>query len=36
VYYEHELKEDIASVLEFSTLLEEKSLSLDDYLSSIE
>jgi len=34
VYYEHDIKEDIAWVLEFSTLLQEKYVSLDEYLEN--
>jgi len=36
VYYEHELKESIAEVLEFSTLLEDRSISLDGYLEKLQ
>ncbi len=32
VYYEHDIKQDIASVLEFDTFLGEKKVSLDEYL----
>ena len=34
VYYEHALKENIAEVLEFSSLLQENKISLDEYLES--
>ncbi|MCH8519097.1 molecular chaperone HtpG [Candidatus Gracilibacteria bacterium] len=36
VYYEQELKESIAEVLEFSTLLGDKNMSLDEYLEKQE
>lgn len=36
VYYEYDLKQDIAEVLEFSTLLEEKKISLDEYLEKMQ
>ena len=35
VYYEHDIKEDIAWVLEFQTLLQNKYVSLDEYLENI-
>ena len=34
VYYEHNIKQDIAEVLEFQTLLWEKKQSLDEYLEA--
>ncbi len=34
VYYEHNLKQDIAEVLEFDTLLGDKKISLDEYLEN--
>jgi len=36
VYYEHDIKADIAEVLEFDTLLEEKKITLDEYLEKFE
>ena len=32
VYYEQDLKQDVAQILEFNTLLSDKKISLDDYL----
>jgi molecular chaperone HtpG len=34
VYYEQDLKQDVAGILEFNTLLSDKKISLDDYLES--
>ncbi len=34
VYYEHDLKQEIAEVLEFDTLLWDKKISLDEYLEA--
>jgi len=34
VYYEHNDKQDIAEVLEFSSLLNDKKISLDEYLEA--
>lgn len=34
VYYEQEMKDDIAGILEFDTLLGDKRVSLDEYLES--
>lgn len=36
VYYEQDMKEDIAGVLLFDTLLSEKKISLDDYLNILQ
>lgn len=36
VYYEHDMKQDVAEVLEFTTLLEDKKISLDEYLEKFE
>ncbi len=35
VYYEHDIKQDIAEILEFRTLLEEQKISLDAYLEAL-
>jgi len=32
VYYEQDLKQEVAQILEFNTLLSDKKISLDDYL----
>jgi molecular chaperone HtpG len=34
VYYEQDLKQDVAGILEFDTLLSDKKISLDDYLEA--
>lgn len=36
MYYEHDIKEEITEVLEFSTLLEEKKISLDEYIEKMQ
>jgi len=34
VYYEQDIKQDVAAVLEFDTLLSDKRISLDEYVES--
>lgn len=34
MYYEQDLKQDVAEVLEFNTLLSDKKISLDEYLEN--
>lgn len=35
IYYEHDLKEDIAGIVKFNSLLENKEITLDEYLEKV-